>query len=192
MINENSSNGLELKVIETLDSLRKVSDKGVEFWLGRDIETLLGYAKWDNFKNTIEKAKQSFTSMNIDPTYHIADYGKMITTGKGAKRKLEDIALTRYACYIVAMNADPSKPEVACAQSYFAVQTRRQEQADELDETQSRLVLRDRVKQHNKYLGSAAKESGVHNFGLFFDAGYRGLYGGIGCNEIKAKKGDKS
>jgi DNA-damage-inducible protein D len=113
----------------------------------------------------------------------------MMALGKGAERQVEDVALSRYACYLVAMNSDPNKLEVAIAQSYFAVQTRRQELADESANIESRLNLRDRVKDANKFLNSAAKDAGVQQYGLFHDAGYRGLYGGLSLREIKAKKG---
>jgi DNA-damage-inducible protein D len=179
-------------VSETVQSLEKIKKKtanNVEFWLARELQYNLGYTNWVNFKNAIEKAKLACESVGTDPLHHFADVGRMMALGKGAERKVEDMALSRYACYLIAMNSDPIKTEVAVAQSYFAVQTRRQELADESVNIDSRLKLRDRVKDANKYLNSAAKEAGVQQYGLFHDAGYRGLYGGLSLREIKDKKG---
>jgi DNA-damage-inducible protein D len=114
----------------------------------------------------------------------------MVDTGSGATRQIEDIILSRYACYLVTMNGDPTKPEIATAQAYFAVQTRLQEIQQQLPEIERRKLLREHVKQANKGLSSAAKEAGVRStmFGIFHDAGYKGLYGGLGVAAIKEKK----
>ncbi len=175
-------------VMETLDGLKRFSRNGGEYWMGRDIQSVLGYDKWDNFKNVIQRAREACRSAGTEPKYHFLDTGKLITAGKGAQLQREDCYLTRYACYLIAMNGDPSKAEIGSAQTYFAIQTRRQEVSDLSLNDEKRLELRDRVKVAVKHLNSAAKNSGVVNYAFFHDAGYRGLYG-MGLKAIKAKKG---
>lgn len=188
-MNEEGLVDLKQTTISSLDTSRKVSPKGIEYWLARDLQRLLDYDKWSNFKNVIEKAKMACQTVGCKPEHHFADVGKMVSIGSKAERPIDDIALSRYACYLIAMNGDPSKPVIAAAQTYFAVQTRKQELAEQRDDLESRLALRNRVKDHNKYLASAAKEAGVQSFPLFQDSGYRGLYDGLGVGEIKARKG---
>lgn len=174
--------------MQALDSVKRLAKNGGEYWMGRDIQSVLGYDKWDNFKNVIQKATEACRAAGIEPKYHFLDTGKVITAGKGAKLEREDYYLTRYGCYLVAMNGDPSKPEIASAQMYFAIQTRRQEISDLSINDEKRLELRDRVREAVKHLNSAASRSGVINYAFFHDAGYRGLYG-MGLKAIKAKKG---
>jgi DNA-damage-inducible protein D len=128
-------------------------------------------------------------STGSNPIHHFGNTTNMMSVGKGGERKVDDIVMTRFACYLVAMNGDSSKPEIAGAQTYFAVQTRKQEISEQGDSAESRLALRDRVKDAVKFLDSAAKGAGVEQYGLFHDAGYRGLYGEIGLPEIKSRKG---
>ncbi len=173
----------------TFDAIKKVQKNGVEYWLARDLRSLLGYARWENFKDAIERAKLACEGVGGDPHHHFRDVTKMIPTGKGAIREIQDVKLTRYGVYLTAMNGDPAKPEIAAAQSYFAVQTRRQEQVDELRQAEARIELRDRIREDVKALNSAAKHAGVTNYALFHDAGYRGLYGGLGLAQIKESKG---
>jgi len=122
---------------------------------------------------------------------HFVELPEMVTIGSGAQRERENFALSKYACYLVAMNGDPSKPEIATAQAYFVEQTYRQEIQDQLSEDERRATLRDRVRDANKRLSGAAKDAGVRSqmFGLFHDAGYKGLYGGIGAKDIRRMKG---
>jgi len=175
-------------VISQLEACKRITKKGDEYWMAREIQPILGYDKWDNFKNVIEKAKESCRLSKVEVKYHFLEVGKMITAGKGALREREDCYVTRYACYLIAMSGDPSgKPEIASAKTYFAIQTRRQELSDLSLNDEKRMELRDRVKEAVKHLNSAAKNSGVINYAFFHDAGYRGLYG-MGLRAIKAKK----
>lgn len=176
-------------VIRTLDSIKKIANNGIECWLARDLQELLGYSKWDNFKLAIDKAKMACESVGTISSHHFADISKMVSLGSSAERRIDDVALTRYACYLIAMNGDPSKPEIAAAQTYFAIQTRKQEVSEQLDEAKDRLGLRERVRDANKGLNTAAKDAGVQNYAFFHDAGYQGLYGGLRLSEIKQVKG---
>ncbi len=140
-----------------LDALRKVHSNQREYWMARDLMSVLGYLKWDNFQAVISKAKMACESAGIDPSNQFLDIKKPVPSGSGTMTERADCFLSRYACYLVAMNGDSSKPQVGMAQTYFAVQTRRQEVFDELTEAEKRIELRDRVKHHNKQLNAAAK-----------------------------------
>jgi DNA-damage-inducible protein D len=176
------------QVMVALDGAKRISEFNTEYWMGRDIQGILGYEKWDNFRKVIEKAAQACEATGTAAKYHILDVGKMITAGKGAQIQREDCFLTRYGCYLVAMNGDPTKQEVASAQRYFAIQTRRQELSDISLNDEKRLELRGRVKEAVKGLNMAAKASGVRRYDIFHNAGYTGLYG-MGLSKIKAEKG---
>ena len=180
---------IKQNTIKHLEGIKHSSPKGFDYWSARELGELLGYADWRNFKEAIARAKMALESCGGNPRNHFGDVTKMVSLGSDAKRGIDDILLTRYACYLIAMNGDPSKPEIAASQSYFAVQTRRQELAEQRSEVEDRLELRDRVKDRNKYLNMAAKEAGVTNYAFFNDAGYKGLYGELGLSEIKRKKG---
>ena len=171
-------------VMAALDGKRREAPNGENYWLARDLQPILGYTEWRNFQGVIEKAKAACEGSGVNPKYHFVDTTKVIGTGKGAKLERADCYLTRYACYLVAMNGESSKAEVATAQTYFAVQTRRQELSDQ----EKRLQLRERVRRSNKLLAGTARSAGVQRFAVFNDAGYRGLYG-MGLAEIKARKG---
>jgi DNA-damage-inducible protein D len=172
-----------------LDSKRLEAPNGQEYWMGRDLQAVLNYARWENFEELIEKARVACQSGEVDPAGQFRQTTKLITAGKGAQREISDWYLSRYACYLIAINGDPRLPEVAYAQQYFAVQTRLQEQAVERGEVYDRVTHRKRVSAGIKALNSAAKQSGVQRYGLFHDAGYKGLYGDLGLKAIKAKKG---
>ncbi|MEN8615457.1 DNA damage-inducible protein D [Dehalogenimonas sp. THU2] len=189
MKEKNENGQIQIKIIESLNQLKKTTIKGTEYWLARDLQLLLGYSEWRNFKDTVEKARVAVENVGTDPRYHFGNTTTMMVLGKGAKRSVDDVMLTRLACYLVAMNGDSQKAEIAAAQTYFAIQSRKQEIQAENTDLENRILLRNRVKEHNKYLNSAAKDAGVKNYGIFHDAGYKGLYGGLSCAEIKALKG---
>lgn len=176
------------ETMQRLESVKRVSKKGGDYWLARDIQNTLGYVKWENFKGIVGRAIESCRSGGIDVRDHFLGSRKMVTVGSGGKVEVEDYFLTRYACYLVAMNGDASKPEIASAQRYFAVQTRLQE----LDRTelndQERIRLCGRLKEATKHLHSAAARAGVQNYGLFHNAGYLGLYD-MGLHALKRRKG---
>lgn len=175
----------------SFEDLKLFNEHGAEYWSARDLQTLLGYSQWRRFEDAIDRAIQSCLASGNKAGHHFAGAGKMIGTGKGAVREVEDYHLSRFACYLIAQNGDPRKPAIAQAQKYFAVQTRRQELADELAADVERVELRKQASESFKALSGAAKAAGVQNrmFGVFNDAGYKGLYDGRGVDAIKSKKG---
>ena len=175
------------------ERIKRVHQAGVEFWSARDLARVLEYLNFRNFQPVIEKAREACAKSGYTVADHFAEMRNMVDIGSGAQRPVEDWALSRYACYLVIQNADPSKPLVALGQSYFAIQTRRQEMADDraLQEDQKRLLLRAEMKKHNKNLAGVAKQSGVVqplDYAIFMDHGYRGLYGGLGMRDIHERK----
>jgi DNA-damage-inducible protein D len=177
----------------TFERIKRINDAGADFWSARELARVLEYTDFRNFTTVIAKAREACVNSGHAVADHFVDINEMVSIGSGAQRKLEDWALSRYACYLVIQNADSSKPLVALGQSYFAVQTRRQELADEesLKENQKRLLLRGEMKRHNKNLAGVAKQSGVVqplDYAIFMDHGYRGLYGGLSKRDIHARK----
>jgi DNA-damage-inducible protein D len=170
-------------MMKALDVKKREAPNGEEYWMGRDIQLLFGYANWQSFQTVIERAKIACEGSGVKARYHFIDTTKVIESGKGAKLERADCYLTRYACYLIAMNGESSKPEVAAAQTYFAVQTRKQELGDQ----EKRIQLRERVRKGNKLLAGTARNAGVKRFAIFNDAGYRGLYG-MGLTDIKLRK----
>jgi DNA-damage-inducible protein D len=170
-------------VMRALDEKKKTAQNGEDYWMGRDIQGVLGYTEWRNFDSVIKRARTACDGAGVPSAYHFVETNKVISAGKGAELERADCYLTRYACYLIAMNGDSSKAEVATAQAYFAVQTRRQE----LNDQEKRIALRDRVRVSNKVLFGTAKQAGVVRFPLFNDQGYRGLYG-MGLADIKRRK----
>jgi len=172
-----------------LDARMRVTPKGFPYWYGRDLMEILGYARWENFTDIIQKAMTACDSSGKFSSNHFRYIAEKVEIGSGAKTNRENVVLSRYACYLVAMNGDSSLPQVGTAQTYFAVQTHRQEVEQALTDQQRRLLIRDRVKDANKKLAGAAKAAGVKRFPIFQDAGYKGLYGGLGRTDIKRVKG---
>lgn len=172
------------------------NSNGVEFWSARDLQLVLEYAKWQNFVEVIEKAKEACKSSKHKVSDHFTDVSKMVELGSGAKREIDDVLLSRYACYLIVQNGDPSKLVIANGQTYFAIQTRRQELADEakfakLSEDERRLMLRKEMAEHNKQLVDAAKIAGIEStldYAVFQNHGYKGLYGGLDAGGIHKKK----
>jgi len=183
------------------EKIKKLNEAGYEFWSARDLSLLLGYSEYRKFKNVIEKAEISCKNSGEDISNHFAHMGGMVEIGSGAQREIDDVKLSRLACYLIAQNADSSKKTVAMAQAYFAIKTRQQElleiEAEKLlksEENQRRLFLRNEMKKHNKQLAEAASGAGVReprDHAIFQDKGYKGLYGGLGNKEIHEKKGLK-
>lgn len=179
------------------ESIRHVNEYDEEFWYARELQVALGYAKWGNFKKVIEKAVAACNNSENSIQDHFADVGKMVNIGSGAERKIEDLELSRYACYLIVMNGNSNKKIIALGQSYFAVKTRQQElieHYDELDEDKKRLAIRNEMIIHNKSLADAARMAGIEDkkdYAVFQNKGYQGLYGGLGAKEIHARKGLK-
>lgn len=186
--------------LSPFDTIRHENDQYGEYWSGRELYKLLGYSRWQKFKETIERAKIACEEAGQAASDHLHLEVQMVKLGSGAKRKIEDVYLSRYACYLVLQNADPTgKPVVALAQSYFAVQTRRQELADEnpltgINEDQKRRLIRDQLSITNVQLAETANQAGVitaKDFAIFQDHGYAGLYGGLRTVDIHQRKGLK-
>jgi DNA-damage-inducible protein D len=175
---------------KSFEDLKQHNQYGAEYWAARDLQPHLGYNQWRTFENAIKKAMVSCEQSGNDPGHHFARARKPITGGKGAVQEVNDYHLSRFACYLIAQNGDPRKPEIAYAQKYFAIQTRRQELSDALAADLERLELRKQTSQEFKALSGAARDAGVQDrmFGVFHDAGYKGLYGGLGKDAIKARK----
>jgi len=177
----------------TFERIKRTNDRGGEFWSARELARVLEYSDFRNFITVITKAREASEKSGYAVSDHFVDITEMVDLGSGAKRELEDWALSRYACYLVIQNADPGKPLVALGQTYFAVQTRRQELADDaaIKEDKTRLMLRAEIKKHNKYLAGVAKEAGVIqplDYAIFMDHGYRGLYGELTKRDIHRRK----
>lgn len=162
----------------------------IQYWSARNLQPYLGYSQWRRFENAIQKAIESCRQSGNDPNHHFTGAGNPITTGKGRSQVVEDYHLSRFACYLIAQNGDPRKLEIAHAQKYFAIQTRRQELNDAALADLERLEMRKQASQDFKALSGAARDAGVQNkmFGIFHDAGYKGLYGGLGSDAIKSRK----
>jgi DNA-damage-inducible protein D len=183
----------------SFETLRHVDEDGNEYWLARELMPVLEYSAWSKFRRVVERAEVACENSGHAANEHIARVGKLIEAGHGAHRTIEDFKLSRYACYLIVQNGDPSKPVIAAGQTYFAIQTRRQELADdqafqELTEDQRRVLLRGEMSEHNKQLFATAKQAGVQtpkDFAIFQDHGYRGLYKGLGAKAIHQRKGLK-
>ncbi len=187
-----------LQLIERFEQASQTDEDGIEYWFARDLQKLLGYLEYRNFQPVILKAIEACRTSGQPMENHFVHVHEMVEIGSNAERQVSDYKLTRYASYLIAQNGDSRKAPIAFAQTYFAIQTRRQEIEDNdamqyapLSEDHKRILLRDEIKTHNKYLASAAKGAGVVSpvdFAIFQNFGYKGLYGGLDRNGIQKKK----
>ena len=182
---------------QTFESIKHINEYGEEYWLARELQPVLEYSQWRRFSDAIERAKLACKNSGFAIEDHFADVGKMVDIGSGAEREIDDVMLSRYACYLIVMNGDPRKEVIAVGQTYFAVKTRQQELIDnyeQLSEDQKRLAIRNEMIAHNKSLAEAAQMAGIkdpRDYAIFQNKGYQGLYGGLGAKEIHARKGLK-
>ena len=177
----------------TFERIKRVNPSGDEHWSSRDFAQVLGYTDYRNFEAVVEKARAACFNSGQRVEDHFVEINEMIEIGKGGQRRVKTVMLSRYAGYLVIQNADPTKAIVALGQTYFAVQTRRQELADDerLKDEKTRLFLRGEMTRHNKKLAGIAKQSGVLqplDYAIFMDHGYRGLYGGLNRRDIHERK----
>lgn len=170
------------------EEIKRINKYGKEVWSARDLMVPLGYVEWRKFEGAVDRAKEACKNSGQKIEDHFAHAAKMVLIGSEAKRKVDDYHLSRYACYLIAQNGDPRKEEIALAQTYFALQTRKQEIREQMIEDGKRVFLRGEMKDSNKKLIKAAKESGVKNYAEFQDYGYMGLYGGLRQKDIHERK----
>jgi len=184
--NENYTN-------QSFEDIKHIDENGIEYWYARELQLVLNYKEWRKFENVINKAKESCKNSEVSVFDHFVDVDKMVQIGSGAERKKKDYKLTRYACYLIAQNGDSRKKVVALAQTYFAIQTRKQEinekEYSSLTEDEKRFYQRNLTKKGNYSLNQTAKNAGVKNFDKFHNAGYKGLYNGETADDIAKRKG---
>lgn len=181
----------------TFDAIRHVDDAGNEFWRARELANVLEYSQYRHFGAVVDRAREACQVSGRKVADHFEDVLTMVGIGSGAQREIEDVRLSRYACYLIVQNGDPSKAVIALGQTYFAIQTRWQELADDaqfakLSEDDKRLAIRNELAQHNRHLAAAAKDAGVLtplDYAIFQDHGYKGLYGGLAAKDIHQRKG---
>ena len=191
---------LTKKTMTLFESIKHIDENGVEYWTSRSLWKILEYNEYRNFLPVIEKAKLACENSGQKVEDHFEDILEMIVIGKGGERQVDSVKLSRYACYLIVQNADPSKTIVAQGQTYFAIQTRiaevqqMKEYQELTSEEEKRLFLRSELLQHNSQLASAAKDAGVidsRDYAIFQNYGYQGLYGGMSAKDIHARKGLK-
>ena len=174
------------------EDIKHIDKNGNEFWYARELMPLLEYSKWENFNSVIQKSVLSYNNSNNDDSYWLPEVRKPIITGKGKEEYIKDYKLSRYICYLIVQNANPRKKMVALGQTYFAIQTRRQELSEKeyntLTEDEKRLYQRNLTRKGNYSLNIAAKNAGVKNFDRFHNSGYKGLYNGETANDIAKRK----
>ena len=176
------------------ESIKQIDDDGNEYWYARDLQEILEYSEWRNFSKIIEKAKSACETSGHAVQSEFVDVNKLVDVGANLQRSIQDIVLSRYACYLIAMNGNPRKEVIALAQTYFAVKTHEQEQLELQKEDSLRLQIRQDIKEHNISLAEAANQAGIKepkDYAIFQNEGYKGLYGGLGVKQIHAKKGLK-
>ena len=178
---------------EIFEDIKHIDENGNEYWLARELMLVLEYKRWQKFCNVIDNAKTSCKNSNYMIEKHFTQVGKMVSIGSNVSRKILDYKLSRYACYLIVQNADPKKEVIALAQTYFAIQTRKQELSEkkynELTEDEKRFYQRDLTRKGNYSLNIAARNAEVKNFDKFHNAGYKGLYNGETANDIAKRKG---
>ena len=191
-----SSKKIEKKHYQTFEEIKQTSSNGDEFWMARQLSKILEYAEFRNFLPVIAKAKNACENSGESVVDHFVEVHEMVSIGSGAERQMPSYAFSRYASYLIVQNGDPSKPIIANGQTYFAIQTRRQELADDeafkrLKEDEKRLFLRKEMREHNKQLVDVAQQAGVESsldFAIFQNHGYKGLYGGLDAKGIHKHK----
>ena len=175
------------------ENIKRIDNDGNEYWFARELQDVLKYKEWRKFSNILDKAKAACQLSNLNINDHFVGSDKMVEIGSKTKRKIEDYKLSRYACYLIAQNGDSRKKMIALAQTYFAVQTRKQEISEReyssLTEDEKRFYQRNLTKKGNYSLNQAAKDAGVKNFDKFHNAGYKGLYNGETANDVAKRKG---
>ena len=178
---------------KTFENIKHIDEFGTEFWYARELQVVLDYKEWRKFENVIKKAIKSCENSSISAIDHFVNIDKMVQIGSGAERKQQDYKLSRYACYLIAQNGDSRKKVIALAQTYFAIQTRKQELSEQeysmLTEDEKRFYQRDLTRKGNYSLNQAAKNAGVKNFDKFHNSGYKGLYNGETADDIAKRKG---
>ncbi len=179
-----------LSLNKNFEDIKQIDDNGIEYWDARDLMPILGYQKWEKAEYVIERAAQACLNSGESIQNHFHHTVKLVEIGSNTVREIKNWKLDRYACYLIAQNGDPYKTEIAEAQTYFAIQTRKQEIFEQMNEDNKRLHIRGEVSTQNKKLFSTAKRAGVSNFGSFNDAGYLGLYN-MHLDEIERKKNIK-
>ncbi len=180
--------------VSPFEQIKRISDDGAEYWSSRDFAQVLGYNDYRNFDDVIAKAKLACFNSGFDIDDHFGEVTEMVKIGSGAARPIKTVLMSRYACYLTIQNADPKKDIVAQGQTYFAIQTRRQELEDARTEEERRLLLRQEIRRHNVQLVDAAKGAGVVepvDYAIFQNHGYAGLYGGLEAGDIHHRKGLK-
>ena len=174
------------------ENIKHINKYGTEYWYARELQSVLGYKRWDRFCNVLDNAKNACENSKAVVSDHFIEANKIIELANGANRNIIDYELSRYACYLIVQNADPSKEIVALGQTYFAVQTRKQELTEKeyinLTEDEKRFYQRNLTRKGNYSLNQTAKNCGVKNFDKFHNAGYRGLYNGETANDIAKRK----
>lgn len=185
-------NKIEEYNYKTFDDIKHIDQNGNEYWYARELMEILEYKRWDKFINVINNSKTACKKSNYSIEEHFSQVGKMIDLAKGAKRKIVDYKLSRYACYLIVQNADSKKENVALGQTYFAIQTRKQEiseqEYDKLTTDEKRFYQRKLTKQGNYTLQKVASNAGVKNMAEFHNAGYKGLYNGETADDIFKRK----